>query len=210
MAVFKPMNRNSSSVTNRNTVNETNTNSMENTDSMNHCQCHEQEQNNYDSCGCGCPCPKPRDPVITISVDEGPTILEPDIIYGPPGKDGTINGYNKIEIEGGHNIDVSHSERMVDGAIKDILTIDTVTSEYDVDAVVQEDSNCDCDCDACVVHRQDRYSACWTIVHNLHKKPSVTVVDINDRVIECEVQYIGCDKVKLYFNQEFKGKAYLN
>lgn len=210
MAVFKPMNRNSSSVTNRNTADETNTDSMENTNSMNHCQCyeHEQEQNVSETCGCGCPCPKPIEPVITISVDEGPAILEPDIIYGPPGKDGTINGYNKVKIEGSKLIKVEESERMIDDVPQGVITIKSKTSEHDIDAIIQEE--CGCSCDECVIHRQDRYSACWTIVHELHKKPSVVVVDTNDRVVECEVQYIGYDKVKLYFNQEFKGKAYLN
>lgn len=215
MVVFKPKNKNRSSTTNRNTTIKMNVDSIENTNYTNQCQCWEQEeQNNNNSCGCGCPCPEPCEPVITISVDEGPAILETDIIYGPPGKDGTINGYNEVEIKGGHNIDVSHSEKLVDGVIKNILTINSTTSEYDVDAIIQDDCgcecDCECDCDECVVHRQDRYSACWTIVHNLHKKPSVTVVDMNDRIIECEIQYIGYDKVKLYFNQEIKGKAYLN
>ena len=49
MAVFKPMNRNSSSTTNRNTTNETNVDSMENTNSTNQCQCHEQEEYSHAS-----------------------------------------------------------------------------------------------------------------------------------------------------------------
>lgn len=50
----------------------------------------------------------------------------------------------------------------------------------------------------------------WTIIHNLNKKPSVTVVDEYDRVVTPDIQYIDDSKIIVRFNFAFKGRAYLN
>ncbi len=50
----------------------------------------------------------------------------------------------------------------------------------------------------------------WTIVHNLDKYPSVTVVDTAGTEIEVDVKYIDSNTVELHANAPFKGKAYLN
>jgi ribosome-interacting GTPase 1 len=50
----------------------------------------------------------------------------------------------------------------------------------------------------------------WTINHNLHKKPSITVVDSADNVVIGEENYIDENNLTIKFNSKFKGKAYLN
>ena len=50
----------------------------------------------------------------------------------------------------------------------------------------------------------------WDIIHNLNKKPSVTVVDEYDRIVVPDVQYIDDNHIIVSFNFAFKGWAYLN
>lgn len=59
-------------------------------------------------------------------------------------------------------------------------------------------------------HVQGEASDTWTIHHNLNKKPSITVVDSADNVVEGAEKYIDENTVEIYFNGAFKGKAYLN
>lgn len=60
------------------------------------------------------------------------------------------------------------------------------------------------------IHDQGESSNVWIINHNLNKYPSVTVVDSANNIISCVTRYIDNNSIKLYFNGEFKGKAYLN
>ena len=60
------------------------------------------------------------------------------------------------------------------------------------------------------VHTQGVASDVWTINHNLNKKPSITVVDTADNVVEGAEKYIDENTIEIYFNGSFKGKAYLN
>ena len=50
----------------------------------------------------------------------------------------------------------------------------------------------------------------WIINHNLHKKPSITVVDSADNVVIGEENYIDENNLIIKFKNKFKGKAYLN
>jgi hypothetical protein len=50
----------------------------------------------------------------------------------------------------------------------------------------------------------------WVIVHNLHKYPSVTVVDSANSVVEGDVTYNSEDQLTITFKSGFKGKATLN
>lgn len=59
-------------------------------------------------------------------------------------------------------------------------------------------------------HIQGIASDTWTIKHNLNKKPSITIVDSADNVVEGAEKYIDENTVEIYFNGAFKGKAYLN
>jgi hypothetical protein len=60
------------------------------------------------------------------------------------------------------------------------------------------------------VHTQTVAAAVWTIVHNLGKYPSVSIVDsANDEVIG-EVRYTNTNQVVVTFSAAFSGKAFLN
>ena len=60
------------------------------------------------------------------------------------------------------------------------------------------------------VHEQGIASDTWIINHNLNKKPSITIVDSADNVVEGAEKYIDNNTIEIYFNGAFKGKAYLN
>lgn len=53
-------------------------------------------------------------------------------------------------------------------------------------------------------------SAIWTIDHTLGKNPSISVIGIDGKEVECEVIYPSLTQVVLYFNAPFAGKAFLN
>ena len=59
-------------------------------------------------------------------------------------------------------------------------------------------------------HEQAIASDVWVINHNLNKKPSITIVDSADNVVEGAEKYIDENTVEIRFNGAFKGKAYLN
>lgn len=60
------------------------------------------------------------------------------------------------------------------------------------------------------VHEQGIASDTWIINHNLNKKPSITIVDSADNVVEGAERYIDENTIEVRFNGAFKGKAYLN
>lgn len=60
------------------------------------------------------------------------------------------------------------------------------------------------------VFEQAVSSNLWIVEHNLNKKPSITVVDEYDRVVECQKEYLDNNTILLTFNFAFKGKVYLN
>lgn len=49
----------------------------------------------------------------------------------------------------------------------------------------------------------------WTIPHNLDKRPSITIVDSGDNVVEGQEVYVDNNNVILNFEAAFTGKAYL-
>lgn len=194
MVVYKPKNK-TSSITEQNMVNNC---------GCNHNDHHESEYHHHEHHHDHCPCPPkpcPQDAVITIEVDGSPEI-DTDVLYGPPGKDGKINGYNEVEIIGGKNIDVVTKGGC--GCHKNEIIINSTTFINDIDA-----EPC-CDCEECSCFEQAKPNSCWKIVHNLNKYPSVTVVNEYGTEIICEVQYISKNEVHLRFNGRFRGKAYLN
>lgn len=50
----------------------------------------------------------------------------------------------------------------------------------------------------------------WSIIHNLGKFPSVTVVDSGGTVVDGNVNYIDDNTIEIEFSFSFSGKAYLN
>jgi len=60
------------------------------------------------------------------------------------------------------------------------------------------------------IHTQSTASDAWVVNHELNKKPSVTVVDSANNVVLGDIEYIDNDNVRITFNSQFSGKAYLN
>ncbi len=59
-------------------------------------------------------------------------------------------------------------------------------------------------------HDQDVPADEWIIEHNLGKRPAVTVVDSGGTEWQVEVQHVSDDVCRIYFDNAFTGKAYLN
>lgn len=59
------------------------------------------------------------------------------------------------------------------------------------------------------VHTQNSASDTWEIIHNLNKKPLITVVDENDEIVFGDVNYVNDNIVVVRFTSAFSGKAYL-
>lgn len=53
-------------------------------------------------------------------------------------------------------------------------------------------------------------SALWTIVHNLGKFPSVSVVDSAESIVQGAVTYINSNQLSIQFSAPFSGQAFLN
>ena len=64
--------------------------------------------------------------------------------------------------------------------------------------------------DLSYVHTQNSASATWTITHNLHFIPNITVVDSGGTVVEGSYNYPNSSTVVLTFSAAFSGKAYLS
>lgn len=60
------------------------------------------------------------------------------------------------------------------------------------------------------IHVQSIASDEWTIIHNMQKFPSVTIVDSADNVVYGDIEYISLTEIKVTFSAAFGGKAYLN
>ena len=64
-------------------------------------------------------------------------------------------------------------------------------------------------------HNQSSTSNTWVITHNLHRFPSVTVVDSADTIVQGTVVYNSNKQLTITFFEgssalAFQGKAYLN
>ena len=64
--------------------------------------------------------------------------------------------------------------------------------------------------DITYTHTQAGASETWTVTHNLHRKPSVMIVDLNDNIIYANVVYNSDIQLTITFNGATAGKAYLN
>ena len=69
--------------------------------------------------------------------------------------------------------------------------------------------------DITYTHNQSNTSDTWVITHNLHRFPSVTVVDSADTIVQGTVVYNSNKQLTITFFSgssalAFQGKAYLN
>jgi len=60
------------------------------------------------------------------------------------------------------------------------------------------------------IHNQSSASLTWTILHNLDKFPSVSVIDSANTVVIGQIKYDSQNQITLTFSAPFSGKAYLN
>jgi hypothetical protein len=60
------------------------------------------------------------------------------------------------------------------------------------------------------VYTQNTPSSTWTILHNLNKYPSVSVVDSANTVVEGSITYMDLNTLTISFSAQFTGTAYLN
>ena len=60
------------------------------------------------------------------------------------------------------------------------------------------------------IHTQGVTSAAWTINHNLHFYPNVTVQDSAGNIVEGEIAYNTLDSLVVTFSTAFSGEAYLS
>lgn len=58
-------------------------------------------------------------------------------------------------------------------------------------------------------HIQTQASASWNIIHNLNKKPTVTVVDSAGTTCIGEIEYNSDNQITIHFSSGFSGTAYL-
>lgn len=64
--------------------------------------------------------------------------------------------------------------------------------------------------DKSFIYSQLVSASVWNITHNLDKYPSVSVVDSAGTEVYGSVTYIDTNTLKIEFNNDFAGKAYLN
>lgn len=59
-------------------------------------------------------------------------------------------------------------------------------------------------------HSQSPAASTWVVVHNLGKRPSVTVIDSAGDEVEGHLAYDSANQLTLTFSASFSGTAYLN
>lgn len=59
-------------------------------------------------------------------------------------------------------------------------------------------------------YTQDTQAKVWVILHNLNKKPSVTVIDDTGAVVLCDIEYTDENTIVLRFSEPTAGTVYLN
>lgn len=64
--------------------------------------------------------------------------------------------------------------------------------------------------DKSYTYNQNIPSSVWTIIHNLDKYPSVTIVDSAGSVVMGDIEYVSTSTLRVTFSSEFAGAAYLN
>jgi len=60
------------------------------------------------------------------------------------------------------------------------------------------------------IYTQGVASASWTVVHNLNKFPSVSIVDSANEVVYGNIDYLNVNELTITFQAAFAGKAYMN
>lgn len=60
------------------------------------------------------------------------------------------------------------------------------------------------------IHVQNTPADIWSILHNLGRYPSVTVIDTANNTVEGSITYIDANNINIAFSSGFSGKVFLN
>lgn len=118
-------------------------------------------------------------------------------------------------VEGSELENTLEDYELVENKQNDLTHDGTGTKYPTVDAVNEkiqelEDSIVVGSGDKHFIYEQNSPSDIWDITHNLNKKPSVTITDSADTVVEGQVIFNDGVKVIISFNAPFTGTAILN
>jgi len=114
-------------------------------------------------------------------------------------------GRNIVEEKSQFREDVEVKKNVVDssgssGSAGDVLTTTGTTIAW-VNPTIASST---------YTHTQAQSEAVWTITHNLHRKPSVTIVTSTEAVVIGDVFYTSDDRLTVTLSYANSGKAYLN
>lgn len=96
----------------------------------------------------------------------------------------------------------------IEEQLSECFTVENVEGEGNID-IVQEGDKIKIQVKT-TVFEQGEATDTWSIQHNLHKYPSVVLVDSAGTQFYAEVKYDSLDHVTIKINGATKGKAYLN
>jgi hypothetical protein len=60
------------------------------------------------------------------------------------------------------------------------------------------------------VYEKQSASSLWDITHNLGYRPAVTVSDYGQNNVECDIEHVSANRLKLTFTADMSGYAYLS
>jgi len=59
-------------------------------------------------------------------------------------------------------------------------------------------------------HAQNALLSLWTIIHPLSFKPNVIITDYNGTILECDIEYVGTNEIRVTLSEPQIGYAYLS
>lgn len=144
-----------------------------------------------------------QDPKLGITLDT--PITEVTEIYEPSGF--------RLDAVFGNTLPtlINKIKRVIDTPMVEMPIVPTKTSDLDNDAgyVTKEEVSIIAQ-DKSYSHQQIAPSLTWTVIHNLVKYPSVTIVDSGGNAVVGDVKHESVNKVVISFTAAFAGKAFLN
>lgn len=153
---------------------------------------------------------------------------------GDPGKDATINGVNAINILPGENITIDQEgdDLTINASGEVSLDYNNITNKPKINDIIVEGQKTGSDynlvTDENYVHTDNNFttldkertegfvytqgspSETWTIVHNLNKYPSCTIINSAGDEVYGEIFYNNTNSITVTFSGAFSGKAFLN
>ena len=135
---------------------------------------------------------------VFSNVDTNDSRINSNIVSNTTNLKSTTIAYPSATEEKKGIIRIAKEEEVIEG-----ISRDTVVTPYALKRLASSDKF--------FVFEQGISSDTWRIMHNLEKRPSVTVVDSSDStIIPDEIIYVDNNYIILNFLSAFSGKAYLN